>query len=166
VISGGSPRGHGQNAEEAALTLDPASFGDAAREAHEVRHGQHVLILRKSRAASSAWRGPTALVCSWNSFSTPAASRSRSWASQGRRTFREIYAYGNRQRRIRRQLTRADGHDYTVLGDSVNLAARLVAAAAPGQTLLSEGVFRALGGLGVCESIGELPLKGIDATVR
>ena len=61
---------------------------------------------------------------------------------------------------------RADGHDYTVLGDSVNLAARLVAAAAPGQTLLSEGVFRALGGLGVCESIGELQLKGIDAPVR
>ena len=36
---------------------------------------------------------------------------------------------------------RADGHDYTVLGDSWNLAAQLVAAAAPGQTLLSEGVF-------------------------
>ena len=62
---------------------------------------------------------------------------------------------------------RADGHDYTVLGDSVNLAAaRLVAAAAPGQTLLSEGVFRALGGLGVCDFIEELPLKGIDAPVR
>jgi tetratricopeptide (TPR) repeat protein len=53
-----------------------------------------------------------------------------------------------------------------VLGDSVNLAARLVAAASPGQTLLSEGVFRALGGRGVCESIGELQLKGIDAPVR
>ena len=61
---------------------------------------------------------------------------------------------------------RADGHDYTVLGDSVNLAARLVAAAPPGQTLLSEGVFRALAGRGVCESIGELQLKGIDAPVR
>jgi class 3 adenylate cyclase len=61
---------------------------------------------------------------------------------------------------------RADGHDYTVLGDSVNLAARLVAAAPPGQTLLSEGVFRGLAGRGVCESIGELQLKGIDAPVR
>jgi class 3 adenylate cyclase/tetratricopeptide (TPR) repeat protein len=61
---------------------------------------------------------------------------------------------------------RADGHDYTVLGDSVNLAARLVAAAAPGQTLLSEGVFRAIGGRGVCDWIGELQLKGIDAPVR
>jgi class 3 adenylate cyclase/tetratricopeptide (TPR) repeat protein len=61
---------------------------------------------------------------------------------------------------------RADGHDYTVLGDSVNLAARLVAAAAPGQTLLSDRVFRALGGRGVCEPIGELQFKGIDAPVR
>ena len=61
---------------------------------------------------------------------------------------------------------RAEEHDYTVLGDSVNLAARLVAAAAPGQTLLSEGVFRALGGRGVCEPVGELQLKGIDAPVR
>jgi class 3 adenylate cyclase len=58
---------------------------------------------------------------------------------------------------------RADGHDYTVLGDSVNLAARLVAAAAPGQTLLSDRVFRALGGRGVCEPIGELQFKGLDA---
>jgi len=63
-------------------------------------------------------------------------------------------------------LRRAEGHDYTVLGDSVNLAARLVAAAAPGQTFLSEGVFRALGGRGVCDPIGDLQLKGIDAPVR
>ena len=61
---------------------------------------------------------------------------------------------------------RADGHDYTVLGDSVNLAARLVTAAAPGQTLLSDRVFRALGGRGVGELIGELRFKGIDAPVR
>ena len=41
-------------------------------------------------------------------------------------------------------LGRAEGHDYTVLGDSVNLAARLVGAAGAGQTLISEGVHRAL----------------------
>ena len=61
---------------------------------------------------------------------------------------------------------RTDGHDYTVLGDFVNLAARLVAAAAPGQTLLSDRVFRALGSRGVCELIGDLQFKGIDAPVR
>jgi tetratricopeptide (TPR) repeat protein len=63
-------------------------------------------------------------------------------------------------------LARSDGHDYTVLGDSVNLAARLVAAAAPGQTLLSEGVVRLLGPRGVCEPLGDLRLKGIDEPVR
>ena len=58
-------------------------------------------------------------------------------------------------------LGRADAHDYTVLGDSVNLAARLVAAAGPGQTLLSDGVYRALSGRGVCDALGEIQLKGI-----
>jgi len=48
----------------------------------------------------------------------------------------------------------------------VNLAARLVAAAAPGQTLLSDRVFQALGGRGLCEPIGDLQFKGIDAPVR
>jgi class 3 adenylate cyclase/tetratricopeptide (TPR) repeat protein len=61
---------------------------------------------------------------------------------------------------------RTDGHDYTVLGDSVNLAARLVAAAAPGQTLLSEGVFRSIGSRAICDSVGELRLKGIDEAVQ
>jgi class 3 adenylate cyclase/tetratricopeptide (TPR) repeat protein len=60
-------------------------------------------------------------------------------------------------------LGRADARDYTVLGDSVNLAARLVAAAGPGQTLLSDGVFRALSGRGVCDALGEIRLKGFEA---
>ena len=37
--------------------------------------------------------------------------------------------------------------DYTVLGDNVNLAARLCANATPGQTLISESVYRAVRGV-------------------
>jgi adenylate cyclase len=36
--------------------------------------------------------------------------------------------------------------DYTVLGDHVNLAARLCAQAGPGQTLLSHSSYRAIAG--------------------
>jgi len=63
-------------------------------------------------------------------------------------------------------LGRAEAQDYTALGDSVNLAARLVGAAAVGQTLISEGVHRALSGRAVCEAHGELRFKGIDEPVR
>lgn len=61
---------------------------------------------------------------------------------------------------------RGEAHDYTVVGDSVNLAARLVAASAPGETLLSEVMFRSLAGRGVCDQVEELQLKGIEAPVR
>src|SRR5262249_47020233 len=60
-------------------------------------------------------------------------------------------------------ISRADAQDYTVLGDSVNLAARLVGAAGPGETLVSDGVYRALSGRGMCDGLGEMQLKGIDA---
>ncbi|KXU85281.1 guanylate cyclase [Caballeronia megalochromosomata] len=63
-------------------------------------------------------------------------------------------------------LGRAGAQDYTVHGDSVNLAARLVAAAHAGQTLLSDGVHRALGDNAVCEAIGDMRFKGIDAPTR
>jgi class 3 adenylate cyclase/tetratricopeptide (TPR) repeat protein len=63
-------------------------------------------------------------------------------------------------------LDRAAVQDYTVLGDSVNLAARLVAAAGPGQTLISDPVHRALGGRGLCEALGDMSFKGIDAPLR
>ena len=56
--------------------------------------------------------------------------------------------------------------DYTVLGDSVNLAARLVAAAGPGQVLLSDTVYHALSGRGVCDDLGEISLKGFDGPTR
>ncbi len=63
-------------------------------------------------------------------------------------------------------LSRVEAHDYTVLGDSVNLAARLVARAAPGETLLSEGVHRALSDRALSEPLGETDVKGFDAPVR
>jgi class 3 adenylate cyclase/tetratricopeptide (TPR) repeat protein len=63
-------------------------------------------------------------------------------------------------------LGRADAHDYTVLGDSVNLAARLVALAGPAETLLSDGVYRAISDRGVCDALGVIPLKGLDVPVR
>ena len=56
--------------------------------------------------------------------------------------------------------------DYTVLGDSVNLAARLVAAAAPGRPLISDGVYRALRGRSVCDALGEMRSRGSSAPVR
>ncbi len=63
-------------------------------------------------------------------------------------------------------MSRMDAQDYTVLGDSVNLAARLVALAEPGQTLLSDGVYRALADRGICDALGETALKGHDVPVR
>lgn len=63
-------------------------------------------------------------------------------------------------------LSRVEAHDYTVLGDSVNLAARLVALAGAGETLLSEGVYRALADRALCEALGETDVKGFDAPVR
>jgi class 3 adenylate cyclase len=58
---------------------------------------------------------------------------------------------------------RAAAHDYTVLGDSVNLAARLVGVAASGLTVISDGVQRALRGRGMCDALGEMALKGLSA---
>jgi class 3 adenylate cyclase/tetratricopeptide (TPR) repeat protein len=63
-------------------------------------------------------------------------------------------------------LSRVDAHDYTVLGNSVNLAARLVALAGPGETLLSEDVYRALADRAACETLGETEVKGFDVPVR
>src|SRR5579863_6823701 len=63
-------------------------------------------------------------------------------------------------------MSRMGAPDYTVLGDSVNLAARLVALAGPGETLLSEGVHRAIAERCVCEPLGETLVKGFAAPVR
>ena len=54
---------------------------------------------------------------------------------------------------------------YTVLGESVNLAARLVEMARPGQTLVSGAVYGAIAGRFDCEALGELPVKGLAQPV-
>ena len=60
---------------------------------------------------------------------------------------------------------RGGGQDYTVLGDSVNLAARLVALAEPGQTLISGDLHRILGGRALSDPLGEVALKGFDRPI-
>ena len=56
--------------------------------------------------------------------------------------------------------------EYTVLGDSVNLAARLVEMAGPGETLIADAVYRALAPLVEAESVGAAEIKGLDAPVK
>ncbi len=56
--------------------------------------------------------------------------------------------------------------DYTVLGESVNLASRLDSLAGPGETLISEAVYRAVAAQVDCEAMGEVTVKGLDKPVR
>jgi class 3 adenylate cyclase len=59
-----------------------------------------------------------------------------------------------------------DGHEaYTVVGESVNLAARLDERAKPAETLISDAVQGAVSGIAHCEPLGELSLKGLDRPV-
>jgi class 3 adenylate cyclase/tetratricopeptide (TPR) repeat protein len=50
--------------------------------------------------------------------------------------------------------------DYTALGDTVNLAARLESAADPGAIYISDFTYRAVGDFFECEPVGELHVKG------
>lgn len=50
--------------------------------------------------------------------------------------------------------------DYTVIGDPVNVAARLCGAAKPGQIIMSQSVRQALGAGCQCEALPELTVKG------
>ena len=55
--------------------------------------------------------------------------------------------------------------DYTAVGDTTNVAARLQQSAAPGQILLSESVHRLVAGYCDARPIADLPLKGKTAPV-
>jgi len=55
---------------------------------------------------------------------------------------------------------------YTVIGNSVNLAARLLQLAGPGETLLDDAVHAAVQGIARCEPIAGARVKGIDAPLR
>ena len=54
---------------------------------------------------------------------------------------------------------------YTVTGEAANLAARLLARASSGETLVSDAVYRATSHAIAYESVGSLTLKGLDRPV-
>jgi adenylate cyclase len=56
--------------------------------------------------------------------------------------------------------------DYTVIGEEVNLASRLCSKAAPGQVLISEGMYRKLKGLVVVRALEPISLKGFSEPVK
>ena len=55
--------------------------------------------------------------------------------------------------------------EYTVLGDSVNLAARLDDLAGAGETLIADAVYRAVSAAVDCAALGEVPVKGLERPV-
>ena len=63
-------------------------------------------------------------------------------------------------------LPRGGQQDFTVLGEAVNLAARLVALAQPGETLISDTVHRALSGQAECDAREAVAVKGVPHPVH
>ena len=57
-------------------------------------------------------------------------------------------------------------NEYTVTGDSVNLASRLQDRAKPGETLISDELYRMVNAHVQGESLGEVQVKGLDETVN
>ena len=60
----------------------------------------------------------------------------------------------------------AERMQYTAIGDTVNIAARLVSRAEPGQILVSEAMYKAAGGSDLFHDLGQVSVKGRDAQVR
>jgi len=60
----------------------------------------------------------------------------------------------------------AERMQYTAIGDTVNIAARLVSRAEPGQILISETMHAAAGGGDLFHDLGQISVKGRDAQVR
>ena len=56
--------------------------------------------------------------------------------------------------------------EYTVLGDAVNLAARLNDLAAANEIVIADAVSRSVGEVAECEALGEVSLKGLTRPVR
>ncbi|MEE9590530.1 MAG: adenylate/guanylate cyclase domain-containing protein, partial [Hyphomicrobiaceae bacterium] len=57
-------------------------------------------------------------------------------------------------------------HEYTVTGDSVNLASRLQDKAEAGETLVSDALYHTVADAVDCEPLGEIKVKGLDRPMR
>lgn len=60
----------------------------------------------------------------------------------------------------------ASSGDFSTVGETVNLAARLVGLASTGETVISEALHGAVAEMIVADAVGEVVVKGFDAPVR